>query len=168
VSGVDTDDVARVESLAVLALALVSIGGLGKLCIDVETKFAGSDSAVPPATVSRAGTCSTARTLVAAALTNARAHRMEASFAAATSGLRAVPLCDDDVLATAVEGTLLSTKARAERALGRGDWRTDVDIADLLLVQCELRAQSTRARLRAQCESQENENIAERTDDDLN
>jgi hypothetical protein len=160
--------VARFESLAVLALALVSIGGLGKLSIDVETRFAGFDAAVPPVTVSRDGTCSTARTLAAAALIDARAHRMEASFAAATAGLRAVPLCDDDVLATAAEGTLLSMKARAERALGRGDWRTDVDISDLLLVQCEIRARNPRARLRALCERQENQNIAERTDGDLN
>jgi hypothetical protein len=180
------------ERVLIIVLATGCAASVGKLVVDIET-IANRTSDMPQTFVSthfdteqrgerlsherdpeRAArelpaqpqqhSCETARAFALAAQTAQRTHRLRAAYAAALSGLRYVPACEDRTIQTAAEGELLSFKAFAEHALGTGNWRADFDVADLLLVQCQMMDRRASPALGARCEALENANVAEKVD----
>ena len=88
-------------------------------------------------------------------------------YAAAVSGLAANARCDDEVDHLLNDGYLLSMKAMAEHHLSQGDWRTDFNQANQLLVQCQTKPGLYGTRIAAQCQTQEHYNISAETHWDM-
>ena len=89
------------------------------------------------------------------------------TYDAVISGLHYVELCgndDDDLLNKAY---LMSFKGYAEHSLGSGDWRTDLNEANTLLVECQTHPGFYGTHTGAQCETQENNNITATTNWDV-
>jgi hypothetical protein len=74
-------------------------------------------------------------------------------------GLRANERCSNDTDQLINKGYLLSFKTMSEHALGAGDWRTDFNQANQLLVECQTRPGLYGTKAAAQCETQEGYNI---------
>jgi len=62
---------------------------------------------------------------------------------------------------------LLSFKATAGHSLGSGDWRTDFNQANALLVECQSTPGLYGTRVGARCETQEHSNISWETNWDM-
>jgi hypothetical protein len=111
--------------------------------------------------------CETANSLEVEAARYVNAGRMRATYDAAVSGLHYAERCDDSAVKMVDEGYLLSFKAHAEHDLGTGDWRTDYNQANALLVQCQTTPGLYGTKTGAQCETQEHYNISRTTNWDL-
>lgn len=76
----------------------------------------------------------------------------------AMAGLAANEKCEDETEHLLNEAYLLSMKAMAEHAVG-GDWRSDFNQANALLVQCQTTPGLYGTKTGAHCETQEGYNI---------
>jgi hypothetical protein len=112
--------------------------------------------------------CDTADTLERESAADINAGRMQATYDAAISGIHYNDLCDDETNKTVNAGYLLSFKAFAEHDLGSGDWRTDFNQANALLVQCQTTPGLYGTHAGAQCETQETNNIKSVTNWEMN
>lgn len=143
----------------VLALILIGLGAF---------LFGGafSGGASDPASPVRAAHdyCADATSDSNKAVAHEKAGDHSASYAAAVAGLAANERCDDDDEHIVNEGYLLSDKAFAEHYLPQGDWRTDFNQANALLVECQTRPALYGTHEGAGCETQENYNIRQTTD----
>ena len=83
----------------------------------------------------------------------------QASYDLSVSGLHYVDLCQDETDAKIMRGYLLSFKGLAEHELTSGDWRTDLNQANQLLVECQTTPGIYGTQRAAQCETQEGYNI---------
>jgi hypothetical protein len=92
---------------------------------------------------------------------------MQGAYDAAVSGLHYTDLCDVPIVKMVDGGYLLSTKALTEHDLGSGDWRTDYNQANALLVECQTTPGIYGTHGGAQCETQEHNNIAWETHWDM-
>lgn len=111
--------------------------------------------------------CDTADSLESESVGDINGGRMQAAYDAAVSGLHYNELCDNSVSQTVNGGYLLSFKARTEHDLGSGDWRTDYNQANALLVQCQTTPGLYGTHAGAQCETQEHNNISWETHWDI-
>jgi hypothetical protein len=75
------------------------------------------------------------------------------------AGLAANERCSDDTNQLINKGYMLSFKAMSEHAIGAGDWRTDFNQANQLLVECQTKPGLYGTKVAAQCETQEGYNI---------
>jgi hypothetical protein len=75
------------------------------------------------------------------------------------AGLAANERCSNDINQLINKGYLLSFKAMSEHAIGVGDWRTDFNQANQLLVTCQTTPGLYGTKVAAQCETQEGYNI---------
>lgn len=85
---------------------------------------------------------------------------MQATYDTAVSGMHYAEMCDSSTAKILNEGYLLSFKGVSEHALGSGDWRTDLNQANALLVECQTTPGLYGTRVGAQCETQEHSNIS--------
>jgi hypothetical protein len=90
------------------------------------------------------------------------------SYAAAVAGLAANERCSDAESRLVNQGYLLSMKAFAEHDLGTGDWRTDMNQANALLVSCQTEPDLYGTKIGASCETQEQYNIRATTNWEIN
>jgi hypothetical protein len=93
----------------------------------------------------------------------------QAQYDSAISGLIWLDRCDgDDDQKTVMKGYLLSMKAYAEHDLGEGDYQTDFNEANQLLVECQTTPGIYGTHEAAECETQENYNIRATTNWEMN
>jgi Tfp pilus assembly protein PilV len=111
--------------------------------------------------------CQTADSLEREAAADINSGRMQATYDTVIAALHYNDLCDDATDRIVNAGYLLSFKAYAEHSLGRGDWRTDYNQANALLVQCQTIPGLYGTHAGAQCETQEHNNISNETHWDI-
>ena len=111
--------------------------------------------------------CDTADSLESETVSALNAGSKQRAYDSAVSGLHYNELCDDSTSKTVNGGYLLSFKAHAEHDLGIGDWRTDYNQANALLVQCQTMPGLYGTHTGAQCETQEHSNISWETHWDI-
>jgi hypothetical protein len=112
--------------------------------------------------------CNTADDLEKQAADAINADHYQATYDLAVSGLHYSEMCDDDTDKMLNKGYLLSFKAYAEHQLASGDWRTDFNQANALLVECQSTPGLYGTHAGAQCETQEHNNITSETNWDTN
>lgn len=100
-------------------------------------------------------------------ITSADSTSYRRAYDAAVSGLTANEKCADDTDRLINEGYLLSMKGMAEHHLAIGDWRTDFNQANQLLVECQTKPGLYGTHVAASCETQEHYNISAETNWDI-
>ena len=90
------------------------------------------------------------------------------AYRASVAGLSANERCDNVTAQLIHKGYLLSMKAFAEHDLGVGDWETDMNEANALLVECQTTPGIYGTHTGAACETQESNNIHATTDWQMN
>ena len=107
--------------------------------------------------------CETANTLEREAARHINADEYQATYDSSMSGLHYNALCSDETDKLINKGYFMSFKAYAEHQLGNGDWRTDFNEANQLLVECQTTPGVYGTHTAALCETQEKNNISSET-----
>lgn len=90
------------------------------------------------------------------------------AYNAAQAGLKANESCEDGDNHLLNEAYLLSDRAFSEHYLAEGDWRTDFNQSNALLVECQTRPGLYGTHTGASCETQEGYNIRQTTNWEMN
>ncbi len=107
--------------------------------------------------------CDTADALELKAVAAATANDWQLTYDTSMSGIHYNDECDSDNDKIVNAGFFLSFKANAEHELGSGDWQTDYNQANQLLVECQTTPGIYGTHLAGVCESQEQGNISRQT-----
>lgn len=111
--------------------------------------------------------CDRADTYERQAVADDTAGERRSAYNNAVSGLKANDQCTDESEHLVNEGYLLSLKGLAEHYLSEGDSRTDLNQANMLLVQCQTKPGLYGTSEGAGCETQEQNNIHAQTTWDI-
>lgn len=89
-------------------------------------------------------------------------HRYASTYDASQAGIRAAQFCESEDVKTIAGGYLFSLKAESEHALGRGDWRSDFDVAEQLLLTCTAQPETFGNTIASKCRTQQADNAKQR------